>query len=190
MSHRDSSVASETSWTTHAKPSPPPRLLPLTHPHGLSPSPCLPTHGFTGVFHSLSLGLNYWHSALIKLRAIVEFPFSAFILHNFTSFNRVGERVKKGSDNKQFASQNNPNKCLLHISCLQLLEVTGIQNKRGNIRSDPDSAYVFVDTYNFVDAYIFVGAYILVCANIFWIFMQWECWHLFIDSQGNATAVA
>jgi hypothetical protein len=112
------------------------------------------------------------HQLLSQTVPIISAKVVIAIYLDFTCFNRVGERVGKGLDNKQFASQNNPNKWLLHISCWQLLKVTGIQNKRGNIRSDPDSACVFVDTYNFVDAYIFVGAYILVCAYIFWIFMQ------------------
>ncbi len=34
---------------------PPLPLLPQTHPHSLLPSPCLPTHGFTRVFHNASL---------------------------------------------------------------------------------------------------------------------------------------
>jgi hypothetical protein len=53
----------------------------------------------------------------------------------------VGERVGKGWDNKQLApliSQNKPNKWALHASCLQLLEVARIQNKKENIRLEPD----------------------------------------------------
>ncbi len=81
--HHDSSVASKTGLLTHTRPSPPPQSSPPLPTHAAyHQTPCLLTHGFTGVFHNTSLGLNHWHSTPLWIACFLLSLFSHTFLHN------------------------------------------------------------------------------------------------------------